>query len=130
MAKKPAKAAEKPKTKPKDASKRGGPRPNSGRKPKAVTELKAALISESVVIPGDLGPATPIGADERTTAADYAFRLFVREMQNADRSIELRLDCGREVMNRTWGKPRQAVEISGPEGEPLKAYVGFNPDDV
>lgn len=93
----------------------GGPQPNSGRKPKALTQLKQALISE------------PVSIGEKQTAADYAFRLFVRTMRDEDKPIDLRLDCGREIMNRSWGKPTERKEV---RTEATKGYEAFDPDDV
>lgn len=103
----------------KGKSNRGGSRPNAGRKPKAVTELKQALISE-------LAPPT---GDPRTDAAEYAFRLFEKTMRDEKgASLDLRLECGREVMNRVWGKPMQAVKHSGDDGAPLKVIVEYADD--
>lgn len=33
------------------------------------------------------------------------------------------------LMAYTWGRPIERKEISGPDGEPLKAYVSVNPDE-
>lgn len=78
----------------------GGPQPGSGRKPKLLTAL--LLTQESA--------AEDIA---------YAYRLFANTMRDQDAETELRLDCGRELMNRLCGKPPQAVELSGTDGEPL-----------
>jgi hypothetical protein len=69
-----------------------------------------------------------VSFEEKVSAADFAFRLFVREMMDEDNPIALRLECGREIMNRSWGKPRQAVEMTGKGREPLKIQI-YNADD-
>lgn len=33
------------------------------------------------------------------------------------------------LMAYTWGRPVERKELSGPDGEPLKAYVSIDPDE-
>ncbi len=80
---------------------RGGARPGSGRKSNAVRALRDAFVAEK-------GPY-----------AEYAFKLHADIMLDEKAALDLRLQCGQEVMNRVWGKPRQAVEHSGPDGGPV-----------
>lgn len=69
----------------------GGFRPGAGRKPKPLTLLKRAAMSQ---IEND---------------AAYALRLYVEVMREEEYDIHLRLDAAREVMDRTWGKPAQVT---------------------
>lgn len=50
---------------------------------------------------------------EKRTDAEYAFALFVSVMRSEKESLDLRLDCSREIMNRVLGKPRERTESSG-----------------
>lgn len=95
--------ATKPKKNQRKSNNRGGPRPNSGRKPKPVTEIKQALISE-------LAGSGEVPIDEQNDAAVYAFRLFVETMKDKEKGITTRLDCATEVLNRVWGKPTERRE--------------------
>jgi hypothetical protein len=84
----------------KSSSGHGGPRAGSGRKPKLLTEL---LISQE-------------------TAADdiaFAYALFRDTMKDQSQDIALRLDCSREILNRLCGKPAQALQVSGADGNEL-----------
>lgn len=87
----------------------GGKRKGAGRKPKAFTKLKHRIESE------------------REDDAEYAFALFAGVMRDPEQPIDLRLDCGREVMNRVLGKPQEHHELSGEVI--LKAYATVSPDD-
>lgn len=87
----------------------GGKRKGAGRKPKLFTQLKHRIESE------------------RKDDAEYAFSLFASVMRDPEQSIELRLDCGREVMNRVLGKPQERHELSGEVR--VKAYATVSPDD-
>jgi hypothetical protein len=98
---------------PTESNRHGGARPGAGRKPQAVLKLKRALLNEATN-GGNVPPR--IKAD----AAGYAFRLFVRTMKDETQPIETRLACASEVLNRTLGKPRQAVELSSPIEAPIR----------
>jgi phenylpyruvate tautomerase PptA (4-oxalocrotonate tautomerase family) len=93
-------------SKSKGKSNRGGARAGAGRKPKATTEMKQRLISEMA----------EVSADTKNDAAVYAFGLFDKTMRDEKEGIATRLECATEVLNRVWGKPKQAVEMSGPGG--------------
>lgn len=110
-----AKAA-KPKKNQKNQTKRGGPRPNSGRKKKPVTEIREALISE-------ISGTGEVPAEFQNDAAAYAFRLFDTTMRNVQEPRNVRLDCAREILNRVWGKPKQSVEVGGRGGGPMQLEV-------
>lgn len=86
-----------------------GKKGKSGRKPKLFTQLKHRIESE------------------RTDDAEYAFALFASVMRDPTQPIDLRLDCGREVMNRVLGKPQERHELSGTVS--VKAYTVVSPDD-
>jgi hypothetical protein len=75
--------------------KRGGKRPGAGRKPKALTDVRAKAIAAA-------------SAD-----AEYGLGLVIQVMQNAEYDIDLRLQCANEVMDRVWGKATQRHEIEG-----------------
>jgi len=93
----------------------GGSRAGSGRKTKAITAMKQQIIQSTV------------GIDDKMGAAEYAFRLFVDTMRDQATPINVRLDCGREVMDRAWGRPTQRKEI---KTDLLKAYEDFDTDGV
>lgn len=42
--------------------------------------------------------------------------------------IPTQLKTAAEIADRTDGKPRQSVEMSGPEGEPISASIIFDPE--
>lgn len=71
-----------------------GPRPNSGRKPVAATELKKKLA-------------------DYVPDAMRAFELCVKWMDDPEWEKPLRLAAAKEVMNRVLGMPKQSVEHSG-----------------
>jgi hypothetical protein len=105
--------AAKPKQNQKNQTKRGGPRPNSGRKRKPVTEIRSGLISQ-------LAGTGEVPDELQNDAAGYAFRLFDRYMRDEAIGVTVRLDCAREVLNRVWGKPKQSVEVGGRVGGPMQ----------
>ena len=74
-----------------------GPRPNSGRKPVAATELKKKLA-------------------DYVPDAMRAFELCVKWMDDPEWEKPLRLAAAKEVMNRVLGMPKQSVEHSGHVG--------------
>lgn len=109
--------AEKPNENQKNQTRRGGPRPNSGRKKKPVREMREAII-------GELAGTGEVADDLKNDAAGYAFRLFNDTMRDERQPTEVRLNCAEEVLNRVWGKPRQAVELSGRDGKAIEINSG------
>jgi hypothetical protein len=93
----------KPKKNQSKSNNRGGPRPNSGRKPKPVTAIKQALITELVSV-GE------VPEDAKNDAAVYAFRLFDKIMRDDTVGVTTRLDCATEILNRVWGKATERRE--------------------
>lgn len=87
-------------------SNRGGPRPNSGRKPRPITELNRAIA-------------------ERSDDAIYALDFYCETMRDIAQDIRLRLECAREVMNRVLGRPTERHEHSGDPDLPLKVIVEY-----
>jgi hypothetical protein len=71
--------------------KRGGARKGAGRKPKAATVLRDKLIAG------------------KSADAEAAYAVFVKHMGSND--VPTQLECAREVMNRVWGKPHQAIQL-------------------
>lgn len=78
----------------------GGKREGAGRKPLAATVLKEKL--------GDY-------AED----ALKAFKFCSELMNDASAEKNVRLAAAREVMDRLWGKPTQAVQLSGKDGGPI-----------
>lgn len=90
------------------ANGRGGYRPGSGRKPKA----------QDLELHGILSEAWP---NERRRAA------FERLAALAEGYEKNSVEAAKLLLAYTYGKPIDRKEISGPDGEPLKSYVAFNP---
>lgn len=115
------KSDSRPRTKPK--SNRGGARPGAGRKPKAIVEMRMALIAP--LIPEPAKPLT-----DAKSAAEYALALFEGTMRDESKALDLRLDCAREVLDRTIGKPRIANEPPaaslGEEAGGVHIYIPAN----
>ena len=83
-------------------------RPNakkSGRKPKAVTLAKRALM------------------DRRIDDAEYAIDLHIQTMRDEKLDRNLRLGAAQIVMAEVWGKPRQQIEHTGEDGEAIKFVI-------
>lgn len=103
----------------KNQSAKGGSRPNAGRKPKPVKEMRDALIKE-------IGGTGDVPFGEQKDAATFAFKLFEKTMRD-DKGADLatRLDCAREILNRVWGKAPQSVKISGDPNEPVNIVIHY-----
>lgn len=89
----------------------GGRRPGAGRKPK----LLRTLLQE---VPG--------AADD----AEFAYGLFRDLMRDPNQMTDVRMDAAREVLNRLIGKPKQAVEVAGEDGGPLRVLVEYADADA
>ena len=79
----------------------GGARPGAGRKKKLTTIIREKAIEEA-------------GDD-----AKYALGLFVTSLKDVKLPLDVRLDCGKQVMDRVWGRSVQRREHSGPDGGPI-----------
>lgn len=101
-----AAAKKSPARKTKAKSNRGGPRANSGRKPRPITELNREIAA-------------------RTADAIYALDLHVLTMRAAGTDLELRLACAREVMNRVLGKPTEKHEHGSDPDTPIRVVVEY-----
>lgn len=75
------------------AGKHGGARKGSGRKPALAVVLKRESL------------------ESRNASAEYALLLFDTVMRDERQEIALRLGAAREVMDRVWGKPKQALAV-------------------
>lgn len=88
----------------------GGKRPGAGRKPggknRATKEAKATL--------GDLA---------RQHTGD-AIKALVRVMNDTEQSGSAVVAAANSLLDRGYGKPIQAVEHSGQDGEPMP-FTGF-----
>jgi hypothetical protein len=82
----------------------GGTRAGAGRKPDLTRALRDGYLKD------------------KQAEAEYAYALMAATMRDGYLDVAVRLDAAREVMNRTWGKPRQAVELSGGD-TPVKWYL-------
>lgn len=72
----------------------GGKRKGAGRKTKEITKLRALSLTEK--------------ADE----ADKSLKLLIEFRDDAHMMPELRRDCAKDIMDRIWGKPKQAVDVN------------------
>ena len=137
MAKKtPAKESE---SKPK--SKRGGFRPGAGAKPKAVKEFRDGLIVDLITAPpppgsnapaagpGPIGPGMTPAPVVGGSAAERAIRTIEQLMDDTEAPRPVRLAAAREILDRVIGKPRQAVEVSGKDGESAPQVIVYIPDN-
>lgn len=68
------------------------------------------------------------GIAEAAADAEFALGLFVDAMRDEKMDLAARLVCGREVMDRVWGRPTQHKIIDATV-ETVKEYVGISPDD-
>lgn len=83
---------------------KGGARPGAGRKPSATTILSRLAIAE---------------LDEE---AEKSVRFLVEVRDNEEHPIGVRVECARDLIDRRFGKSKQAVEHSG--GLTLEQLVG------
>ena len=91
-------------------AKNGGARPGAGRKPKALVLELHGLLSE----------AWPM--DRRRLAIENLADL-------AESDSKAAVEASKTLLAYAYGKPIDRKEISGPDGEPLKAYVSVSPTD-
>jgi hypothetical protein len=80
------------------------------------------------MMPATLPTGAPRNLLDIKSAADFALDLFEKTMREEGKPIDLRLDCAREVMNRTIGKPRVA-EPKKPETEEEEQVHIYLPDN-
>ena len=60
----------------------------------------------------------PAVRDLARAASVQAIERAIRLVEDSDPNVALKaINC---VLDRAWGKPVQATEISGPEGEPIE----------
>jgi hypothetical protein len=58
--------------------------------------------------------------------SEEAFRVIIAHMHNEDAKISMA--AAKEILDRAYGKPAQAVEVSGKDGGPVFAQiVEYNP---
>jgi hypothetical protein len=93
-------------------SARGGPRAGAGRKKKASTLLREKFLK----------------AQHRE--AQYAFGLLVKTLHDGRKEIELRVKCAELVMDRVYGKPKQAIALGMDEGGGSGFSVTFYKPDA
>jgi len=98
----------------KDGTRRGGARSGSGRKTRASTRLKQQFLAR------------------QHKAAEQAFDLVVRTMRGQANDLGLRVECAKLVMDRVYGKPKQALLLGLREETPggtLEWTVKFSRPD-
>ncbi len=49
-----------------------------------------------------------------------AIDLLVAMMEDVEADPRIRIDAAKIIIERGYGKPHQSVEMTGPEGEPIK----------
>jgi hypothetical protein len=86
---------------------RGGRRPGAGRKPNKLKALRDQVVGDKHAV------------------AEYAFNLYTDTLQDTSVDIAVRLDCGKEIMDRVWGKPKQAIKHSGDDTAPVRIVVEY-----
>jgi hypothetical protein len=122
MATKKAEKTSGTRSKAENQSKRGGARAGAGRKPKPITTLTAVLKTPAGTTDGAILNAKG--------AAAFALALFEETMRDTGKGIALRLDCARELLDRTIGKPRVANEPPaaslGEESGGVHIYIPAN----
>lgn len=84
----------------------GGARPNAGRKPGAVKKAKLDIAEK----------AKAYGEDALATLADI--------MGDTNAPHSARVSAANHLLDRGFGKPMQAVEVGGKDGEKI-AFTGF-----
>lgn len=139
----------------KDGSRRGGARPNSGPKPKPtnqlITDVNAVCLARTTKWLPELLDNLKKLADggyerveqkfERQTIVPPRGALDIdgkpilpyEEMVLIEQKVEVAEPdraANEYLINRLLGKPTERKELSGPDGGSIKAYVGFDPDDV
>jgi hypothetical protein len=83
--------------------------------------LRDSVIAPLLPIPGATGSPKK--------AAEFALDLFETTMRESTNDLGLRLDCAREILNRTIGKPRIAdVPTTEDDGTAGGVHI-FIPDN-
>lgn len=77
-------------------------KPGGGRKPKAATVLKRAIIAN------------------RVEEAEQSFAFLVEVRDSDDWPKQLRLQAAIYIIDRTEGKPKERHELTGNNGGPLE----------
>jgi len=85
---------------------KGGARPGAGRKPKSAKALEAQLVATALV--GSV--AEPLNRVEPASSAEYALSVIDRVMRDPQTEPDLRLRAASAMLDRVFGRPRQAVE--------------------
>jgi len=88
----------------------GGARPGAGRKPKAQDLELHALLND----------AWPL--EKRRAAIENLAETAQGFSKSSVAAAQL-------LLSYAYGRPIDRKEISGPDGEPLKAYVSVSPDE-
>jgi hypothetical protein len=70
---------------------------------------------------------TKLAADDGEDKPNYRRGLDRVAKQVVKQAVDGNKEAWQEIANRIEGKPSQALEISGPDGEPLQAQLNYLP---
>ena len=73
---------------------------------------------------GNPGGRPRLDAELRDAAREYtqeALNVLVNGLKS--KSAAVKIKCAQELLDRGWGKPRQSVEISDPDGNPVATRI-------
>lgn len=77
-------------------------------------------------VSGNPGGRPKVLAEVRELAREHteaAIRGLARVLVEKKAPAMARIAAAEALLNRGWGKPAQAVEVSGPDGEPVKSEI-------
>lgn len=87
-------------------AKHGGPRPGSGRPKGAVSKAKLDIATKA------------------KEYAEQAIQTLADIMTDVEMTPASRVNAANAILDRGYGKPMQAVEVTGKDKEPV-AFTGF-----
>lgn len=77
---------------------KGGKREGSGRKPKKITKFRQLSLTQ------------------KGKEAEKSLNLLIEFRDDENEPKDFRRDCANDIIDRIWGKPKQAHEHSGKDG--------------
>jgi hypothetical protein len=105
----------------------GGPQPGSGRKPlPKPTELARQLVERHVTAifrPHFKALGLMLHDDGTTTKLDTGAIVVHHGQATGIEDLGAQIAAARELLDRVYGKPRQATETSGPDGSPIEQLI-------
>lgn len=100
----------------------GGPQPNSGvpRKPRTIDRLRERVeeLTDEIIAPflDGLKAECCVGHAKDPETGERVPIMMP--------DLKRRQESARELMDRSYGKPKQISEVSGPEGGPIETTAG------